>query len=507
MPLIRLDGESRQAPDSATLGDLLPAHDFSCVVAVIRPGTGEARETESLRLSTTAGEVVVEIFAKGRALLPGGIPAAALHWQDRSAVAFGPFPSGISPARTPALAERGDLILGCGGYDPSRSYIIFSRRRHTADHGTPAGGGVIGQVVSGKGVLDRFREGDRILSATPVVNISDTSRSFSTRDRSLVLEEGMEIVTRVDLTAWGYCPGSVSTVAAGTVEHLLLALKEGRFHVERALSNHIRDGRHAGTDLTPEVRGGRREGTVTVRVAGTGTGSIYLTTTDLPASPAHSIVGQVTHGIELARLARAGDVIEVRCTPPRLDLLGMPFPAAVALARSRGVRVETDTGEENRVVISQEPGTTLESLAEGVVRLGTEPLSRVVDITLYDEAAPESCEIFRRITGLQFHEVGQIPFSFHFEDVYLFRPRIPRGVKIIPENTPSGEVPAGTLAITNDSRKGSGMVGVRRVPHREFGPTSEPFEGTNIIGRILDVEKLSQFREKDMVFIREVSRR
>lgn len=506
MSLIRLDGEPHRVQDGTTLGDLLPDHDFSCVVAVIRPGTGETRETESLRLSTTVGEIVVEIFPQGRTLLPVGIPTATLHWQDRSAVAFGPFPSAIAPARIPALAERGDIILGCGGYDPARSYLIFSRRRHTADHGTPAGGGVIGRVVSGRGILDRFGEGDRILSTNPVVNIADTSRSFSTRDRTLVLEEGMEIVTRIDMTAWGYTPESVSPVAAVTVEHLLLALKEGKFHVERALSNHIRDGRHVGTDLSPEVRGGRREGTVTVRVAGTGPGSIYITTADLPASSAHSIVGQVTHGIEVARLARTGDVIEVRCTPPRLDLLGMPFPEAVAQARSRGVRVETDSGEEKRVVISQEPGTTLESLAEGVVRLGTEPLSRVVDITLDDRAAPESCEVFRRITGLHHHEVGQIPFSFHFEDVYLFRPRIPRGVKIIPENTPSGEVPAGTLAITNDSRKGSGMVGIRLVPHREFGPTSEPFEGTNIIGRVLDMEKLPQFQEKDTVFIREVRR-
>jgi UPF0288 family protein (methanogenesis marker protein 3) len=48
------------------------------------------------------------------------------------------------------------------------------------------------------------------------------------------------------------------------------------------------------------------------------------------------------------------------------------------------------------------------------------------------------------------------------------------------------------------------MVGVRLSANREFGPTSEPFEGTNIIGRVLDTGKLKNFREREMVYIREV---
>jgi UPF0288 family protein (methanogenesis marker protein 3) len=81
---------------------------------------------------------------------------------------------------------------------------------------------------------------------------------------------------------------------------------------------------------------------------------------------------------------------------------------------------------------------------------------------------------------------------------------VPTGVNIIPENTPATEVAAASLAITNDSRKGSGMVGVRLSKNREFGPTSEPFEGTNIIGRVLDTGKLKNFKEREKVFIREV---
>jgi UPF0288 family protein (methanogenesis marker protein 3) len=77
-------------------------------------------------------------------------------------------------------------------------------------------------------------------------------------------------------------------------------------------------------------------------------------------------------------------------------------------------------------------------------------------------------------------------------------------MKLNPENMPKDEAPAAALAITNDSRKGAGLVGVRLSASKEFGPTSEPFEGTNIIGRVIDTEKLKKVREKETVYIREV---
>ena len=97
-----------------------------------------------------------------------------------------------------------------------------------------------------------------------------------------------------------------------------------------------------------------------------------------------------------------------------------------------------------------------------------------------------------------------MPLIFQFEDVSLFKPKIGKGIGIIPENVPTGEVPAFTLAMTNDSRRGAGMVGVRATPNAEFGPTSEPLTGTNIIGRVLDAEKLKEMREGMTVYVREV---
>lgn len=506
MITILLDGELLEVKDGARLKDLLPDHDPSCCVAVIRPGARESATTGSIRLGTTEGEIIVEMNLQGQAIYDSSTLRLPLpvHWQDRYAAAFGPFPSAFTPSRKTFLYERGDVVLGCGGYDPHRSYLIFCRSRHTSDHGAAAGGGVIGKVVSGKGVLDRWTTGDFVNTASPVLNWADTSRSFTTMDSETLLEDGMEVISFLRITSFGFNNGKVTfTDAAGSVEHLLLALEDGHFVVGRSASTHIRDERKSGTEVPYQVKQPRREGAVTVRTSGRSGGSIYLYLQDLPGTPVHTMAGQVTHGLELAKLAKEGDVLCVNIEPSRFDLVGLPLERAYVDAGQRGIRVLGTGGGKNLVVVGQEPATTMESLAAGAVELSVVPLEKVIDIELDDKAAPMSCDIFRHLTGLHLHDVGTIPFFFHFEDVFLFKPAIPRGVNIIPENTPSDLVPKGALAITNDSRKGSGLVGVRISENSEFGPTSEPFEGTNLIGRVLDLEKLAGLKEKEIVYIRE----
>lgn len=508
MITIHLDGERLELGDRSTLGSVLKDHPAGCSVAVIRPATQEQAKTGSLAISTTAGQVTVELSGEHTNFLesPAIVPQLLLHWQDRYAAAFGPFPSDLHPDRKPHLYERGDVILGCGGYDPTRSYVLFSKTRHSADHGTDESGGVIGTVVSGRGVLDRWSTGDRVKNIEPVISWADTSRSFTTTDPDLPLEDGMLVVTRVAVIAQGFSPERITTEAAGSVEHMLLALQAGRFVVDRAASTHIADLRRAGMDMPQEYRHPRREGAVTVRAAGKAAGGVFLYRTDVPSSMVHNIVGQVVQGIELVRLAQEHDVIAVNVQPARIDLLGLPVQRAKEIAADRGFALIFDKDIGERIVVSQDPGTTLDVLAERKVTVTTAPFDKVIDIELDDARAPISCGIFRRITGLVEHDAGMLPVFFKFDDVVLFKPAIPAGVTINPENPPRDEAPAAGLGITNDSRKGTGLVGVRISANREFGPTSEPFEGTNMIGRVIDTEKLKKVKERENVYIREVRR-
>jgi putative methanogenesis marker protein 3 len=363
----------------------------------------------------------------------------------------------------------------------------------------------MGTIVSGRAVLDRFSSGDRITKIEPVISWADTSRSFTTTDMSIVLEDGMQVVTLVKIMAQGYTPDKITTEAAGSVEHMLLALHSGKYTVGRATSTHILDQRLAGTEDVPkEFRRPRREGTVTVRATGKTAGGVYIYRADVPASLVHSVTGQVVQGIELVKLAKEHDVFSVSVEPARIDLLGLPLVKAQEICAARGVTFLSDKQDAGRIIVSQEPGTTLDVLAERAVKVTTAPLEKVIDIALNDAAAPVSCDAFRRITGLIRHDAGMMPVFFKFDDVVLFKPEIPAGMKLNPENTPKDESPAAALGITNDSRNGAGLVGVRLSANKEFGPTSEPFEGTNIIGRVIDIEKLKKVREKETVYIREV---
>ncbi|MGA2917772.1 methyl-coenzyme M reductase-associated protein Mmp3 [Methanoregula sp.] len=509
MATIHLNGVRMEVAQGAPLSSILSDHPQGCAVAIIRPATQEQTRTANLAIATTAGDITIEVTGQGAAFLesPAIIESLSLHWVDRYAAAFGPFPSGIRPLRKPHLYERGDVILGCGGYEPQRSYLIFSKTRHSADHGADETGGLISRVVSGKGVLDRFTHGDRVIKIEPVISWADTSRSFTTTDRGLVLEDGMQVVTSLEIVAQGYSPDRITTEAAGSVEHLLIALQSGKFTVGRAASTHILDPHLTGADdVEKEVRRPRREGTVTVRNAGKSAGGIYIYRADVPSSPTHNTVGQVVRGIELAKLAKEHDVLVVKVHPARIDLLGRPLATAKEIATATGFALNVDKEDGDRIIVSQEPGTTLDVLNEKSVGVTTAPIDKVIDIELDDSAAPNSCEIFRKFTGLKEHDAGMMPVFFTFDDVVLFKPAIASGAKITPENLPKDEVPAAALAITNDSRKTAGLVGVRLSANKEFGPTSEPFEGTNIIGRVIDTQKLKKVKERETVYIREVKR-
>jgi putative methanogenesis marker protein 3 len=507
MITIHLDGKRVDITEGTTLGSILSHHPAGLSVGIVRPSTQEQARTGNLTVTTSAGEVTIEIVAKNYDFLESSeiVQKLAFHWGDRYAAAFGPFPSSVHPSRKPNLYERGDVILGCGGYEPARSYLIFSKTRHSADHGADESGGIFGKVVSGKAVLDRWTTGDRITRIEPVVSWADTSRSFTTTDMDLIIEEGMQITTHLNVIAQGYAGERISTEASGSVEHMLLALKSGKFKVNRATSTHILDSSLTGSaGIGAEFRHPRREGTVTVRTSGKLEGGIYIYRDDVPSSLVHNVAGQVIHGIELVKLAQEGDILAVSIQPQRIDLLGLSLAKAREISKEQDILMNIDSEEGERIVVSQEPGNTLDVLKEGTVTVTTAPLERVIDIKLDDEKAPISCDVFRRITGLKEHDAGMMPVFFKYDDVVLFKSPIPPGIKINPENTPKDEVPAAALAITNDSRKGAGLVGVRLSANKEFGPTSEPFEGTNIIGYIIDTEKMKNVKEKEITYIREV---
>ncbi|HJJ99501.1 MAG TPA: methanogenesis marker 3 protein [Methanocorpusculum sp.] len=514
---IFLNGETKVVPKGTTLAALLPDHPAGCGIAILRPGVAVAEDTDGshnisqLRFVTTAGDIVVELLPGVVLPVPTGDVSDTnlrVHWEDEYAVAFGPFRADFLPDHKSYRYDRGVLCLGCGGYASKTSYLMFSRHQHMGDHGAAAGGAVLGTVIFGLGIMNRWRNGDCITRIEHVFSSVDTTNAAVTTDTSLVVEDGMQIYSEIRINAEGYKEDhtGIDTSCTRSVEHLLFALRNSEYVIDRTASTYIRDHAEGKLTVSMELQKTRREGTVTVRTSGKSSGAIYIYTRDVPSNQHHTRTGTVVRGIELARFASAGTKLSVKVVPERLDLRGMPLGEAVARVKERGLRVFADNRDVNgRIVIDQKPATTLEILKEGKVALSTVALEDVIDITLDYEHAPRTVDLFRRVTGLKIYTIGSMPFFYNIDnEMYLFKPKLASNVNIIPENVPKQPVPPYTLAITNDARKARGMTGVRSVVNEEYGPTGEPFEGTNVIGTVLDTDKLPLIKDGSIVFIREV---
>lgn len=505
---LSINGNTVTVPGGTPLSTLLPGHPQGCAVVLLKPATASKEKTSRIRLKTTAGDVVIEVF-KGAAFPQVSPEDLRIHFEDKNAAAFGPFPASFVPAMEEFRFPRGTVFLGSGGYDPGRSYLMFSKNEHKGDHGTAADGGVIGKVIFGLGIMNRWKHGDRVLGIEQVFSSVDADNAETVTDLSRKAEDGMQIFSKLTITAEGFAenPAEISTDTADSVDHLLFVLKDGRYLVDRSASTYIRDHAEGKLEVMQELQKPRREGVVTARTRGKSSGAIYIYTADVQSHPAHTKVGTVTSGIELARFAAPGNSLQVELQPPLIDLRGMLLKDAVAQAKSRGLKVMADSRDvDSRIVIGQKPETTLEVLKEGKVSLYTKSLDEVIDITLDYEHAPLSVDLFRRVTGLKRYPVGTLPFIYNVdEEMYLFKPEFPKGTNIIPENCPVKTPAIDALALSNDSRPAQGIVGIRLAKNAEFGPTGEPFSGTNIIGRVIDTGKLAKMVEDSTVYVREVN--
>jgi len=190
-------------------------------------------------------------------------------------------------------------------------------------------------------------------------------------------------------------------------------------------------------------------------------------------------------------------------------LHGKSFPEAEEEMALYGVNLirEGDTNDE-ALIVAQDPDATIEILQEGTVRATGVDDSKIVSIELYDDAAPTTLDFFRHAIGLQFRPVGVLPLIMMYENTYIFKAEKPaeKYKEILPENTPKTKVVAGEIGVTNQAAKRAGMVGVKTKDDDLFGPTGEKFISTNIIGRILDMEKLQHFKEGDKIYVIERNR-
>jgi len=502
-----VDGREIELSSGAKLADALsrcnafPAP--GAIVGVVKGRGEKSSKTNSYWLLTTKGKLRIELLDNDLQKIwhesIDRISGCAAKWASADGIAFGPFSSQISFSRDAREYGRWEVVLGAAGFDRENTQIIFVRRRHTAAYGTPKDGGVLGHIVGGKNTLDRLQAGDRIERIEPIVEWQDITEKQATWDLAMPLEEGMEIFTAVEASLLEDSP-----IGA---EFFLAVTRDGTLKVDSVSSSYVSSDLLLKEPVIFEHREPRLEGAVTVRTSGRGLGRIFVYKQDRTSNPSHSVVARITSGMDMIKLAGPGQSITIKVTPERIMLLGSSLKDAVTQMKSQGIATEIAGHQgEDAVVVRQEPVETMAILKGKSVLLHSVPSSRLIAIKLYSDLAPKTLDYFRHVTGLKERPVGPLPVYFVYENTLLFKPEIDAVSykELLPENKPTGPVPAGSIAVSNQVSKKIGMVGIKTAEDRRYGPSGEKFEATNIIGRVLEPEKLKDVAEGETIFIKEV---
>jgi putative methanogenesis marker protein 3 len=507
---VEVNGQKFILPADSTLGDALEVSRANYIagtaIGILKEaGERKAEIVTEYAINTPKGEFRIEI--KNPESPSGKLWAKhfkeyegkTVHWASLEALAFGPFEAEIKPSREVMSFEAFDVLFGAGGFDSSNTHLIFSRKKHSAEYGTSEDG-VFATVVTGRKILSRLSKEDSILNIEPIIEWEQISEKTCTTDLSTPLDDGNSVFT--------YFEVELSRNAPKGAEQFYALTREGTLSVDVITSSFISDDTLKGEPVPYENFEPRNEGVISIRTVGYGTGRTYLSKEDRPSSLVHSVVGKVTKGLELIKLGEKGQKLSVENLPPQIVLLGHSFEEVEPVLSVIGIELIKDgyTGED-AIIVKQDPPTTLEILGEAKVTAYAVSRAKLIEIELYPEKAPKSVDFFRHALELKTKTVGKLPVHMIYDDTYLFKTEkeVVKYKEILPENTPTEKVHGGEIGITNQAAKRMGTIGVKLEDDDLFGPTGEKFSSTNIIGRIVNPEKLKGIKEGDAIYVSEVT--
>ncbi|MGQ9759781.1 MAG: methyl-coenzyme M reductase-associated protein Mmp3 [Candidatus Methanomethylicaceae archaeon] len=499
-----IDGKSVEAHENESLKSLIKRVGMEikegCTIAVKRHLDIERTPTNLYEVITTKGKMILrwecdKEIEKWKQTYKG-FEGCSVRWSTNDAVVFGPAKTEFIPSKEWVELRRYEMTVSLSGLSNENSHLVFSKRQHSALYFPPKDCNVLGRVVYGRHLIEFFKMGDRIIKISPVLEKKIDPRSLMRIDVDYGLREGEEVFTKMEIIL-----DPLSPVCG---EHVYNALNGG-FTVSRKTSKFIADDKMSLMSIKSERTGIRYRGDVSVRNSGLNAGSVYVYLQKAPISKDHSIVGRVERGVELADVAREGDLINVVLKPERLDLLGNRQGDVGPLLEKHNIKhIRDGYASDDGIVVDHAPPTTLEIYQRREVKCKGLHRSQILRIRLDKDRAPASVKYFKKITGLDIKRVGSLEVFFWTKDVVLFKGDEVLGKAIMPENIPKESVGAGTIGITNSVKRFAGMIGIRFSESDKFGPTAESFEGTNIIGKVLEnLEVLKDLKEGKKVYIME----
>ena len=163
---VEVNGQVYTLPAGSTLGDALKVsrapYIAGAAIGILKKAAEKRTEKiTEYAINTPKGELRIEI--KDPESTSGKLWAEHykeyegkdIHWESPEALAFGPFEADIKPSRETGNFEAFDVLFGAGGFDPHNTHLIMSRKRHSAEYGSPDDG-VFASIVTGRKIISKI---------------------------------------------------------------------------------------------------------------------------------------------------------------------------------------------------------------------------------------------------------------------------------------------------------------------------------------------------------------
>ena len=506
--IVRVNGEEIDLPEGSTIKDTIEATNApymeGCALGVIKGKEEIEKNISRYKIKTNRGSIIIELLENGPSTLIKTwkniykeFESQEIRWTTSNEVSLGPVKTELTPTRDEYQYNKWDVIISLSGFTADATHVILSKSQHKAVYGAPEENrGIFAKIIGGKRTLTNLTDDDTITKIEPVVERSSTIKSASIINLDTPVEEGNEIFTYVLIKPEFKSPASV--------EHFFALSGEGKLHVDYESNSFVGFYQLQGLEKSAEYIDQRKRGTVTLRNSGKGVGRVYIYREDRVSTPSHTIIGHVDKGMQLLDIANSRDYITFKAEPERVMTLSMTQKEAGEFLSSRGIeQIRDGLEDDDAIVVGQNPVFTMDIIKEKKVKTLGINKDEIIYIDINNNA-PRSSWYFQKITGLLDSPIGSLKVHFAFPGmkVMMFEGKSKDAKGLVPENTPPKCVSAGQIGITNMSRRHVGMVGVRFEDNDEFGPTGEPFGGTNIVGKVVKgLENLEKFKEGDTVYV------
>ncbi|MCQ2737702.1 MAG: methanogenesis marker 3 protein [archaeon] len=511
--LIKINGEDVEVPAGSTIKEAI---DFSnapytkgSIVCLIKGQDEIEKNILKYKLKTPKGSIIIELSTEDE-VKPltdfwksnfSNFTSKNIRWESSNEVAIGPVVSEFEPSHDEFKYSYGDVIISLSGFSNEATHIIFAKEDLSSVYGVPTdcGAGVFAKVIGGRKTLFDLTNRDSILAVEPIIERSTVTDSRSVSDLDTVLEDGNQLFT--------YALFEPNADSPESVEHLFSLMRNGKIEVSFESNSFVGFYELKGLTKPKEDIQERTRGSVTLRHIGKGKGKIYVYREDRVRSDSHTKIATVKKGMELFDIAEKGDFITVKSNPERVMLMMMTQKEAEDKLKSLGItHIREGVIDDDAVIVTQEPALTIDILDKKEVKTKALAKEDIVQIKLYDEA-PRSKWYFEKLTGLAEKPVGSLEVYFAVPDmnIFMFKGDNKESKGLVPENTPTDIIKAGEIGITNMAKKNLGYVGVRTVDNEEFGPTGEPFNSTNVVGKFVsNIESLNKLKDGDKLYIYEI---